>query len=688
FVVPAGRTMFRKDYDLLATEVSGDNARRMCNDIWRWDRTSSFAEHYKSARYCVDRLKEAGARDVEIITFPATGRAVYGAYRLQRAWDGHDAELHIVQPEASAKRLCSYRDDPYCLAQGSTPTPRGGIEARVIVIDGGAAAKDYRGKDVKGKFILTNSAPRSVMEMAKKRGAVGIITDHMPTNPAVRPTPMDVPDARVWMVMRPTGKLPAFVLTPRQGQELRRLIEERRRKGGVTLRAWVDARPYDGRHEMVTACIPGFDRTKEVALVAHLYEPGANDNASGAAVLLETVRVLNRLIRSGELPRPRRTIRLWFTHEFQSLMALVHERPDEVERVIACANVDQIGENQGASGASLMYQDGPDALPSFLNHYTHALMEYFDSRPYTWGNESSTETRMGIVNTRFWMNDNFISDPSVGIPSVAFIAWPDKYYHTDHDTIERVDPVSLEKVATLAATWIYLLARAGETEAMEIAEMVVEHADRFMGRNIGRRLDAVRAELDKLSAEDLPKKGPGLLADAAADLPERVEYLRAREVGALESVTDLLTEAQAKRRAAALAELRAEIEAAADRWSARGSRRLAILAREFDLPVPDAPADKPLTAAERRAAAIVPYRRKRGIVQTNELPKKAQEALNRASKGGVPRLMLYWVNGERSLLDIVRATKIEGDGPPIDAARAIKWAEAMKAGGVIGFRRR
>ncbi|HUS81068.1 MAG TPA: hypothetical protein VM283_07350, partial [Armatimonadota bacterium] len=73
--------MFRKVYELLAGEVSGERTRKMTADIWRHDRTVCFSEHYRSARYCVDHLKQAGARDVEIISFPATGKAKFGAFR-------------------------------------------------------------------------------------------------------------------------------------------------------------------------------------------------------------------------------------------------------------------------------------------------------------------------------------------------------------------------------------------------------------------------------------------------------------------------------------------------------------------------------------------------------------------------------------------------------------------------------
>ena len=34
--------MFREIYELLAKEISGENARNMAGDIWRHDRTCSF----------------------------------------------------------------------------------------------------------------------------------------------------------------------------------------------------------------------------------------------------------------------------------------------------------------------------------------------------------------------------------------------------------------------------------------------------------------------------------------------------------------------------------------------------------------------------------------------------------------------------------------------------------------------
>ena len=52
---------------------------------------------------------------------------------------------------------------------------------------------------------------------------------------------------------------------------------------------------------------------EEVLFIAHICHPspGANDNASGSALILEVARTWCRLIAEGKLPRPARTIRLW-----------------------------------------------------------------------------------------------------------------------------------------------------------------------------------------------------------------------------------------------------------------------------------------------------------------------------------------------------------------------------------------
>ena len=78
-----------------------------------------------------------------------------------------------------------------------------------------------------------------------------------------------------------------------------------------------------GHYDVVTAVIPGTDGSEEIVFSCHLchQKPGANDNASGAAAILEAARALNALIRRGEIERPRRTIRFIWPPEINGTLA-------------------------------------------------------------------------------------------------------------------------------------------------------------------------------------------------------------------------------------------------------------------------------------------------------------------------------------------------------------------------------
>ena len=79
-----------------------------------------------------------------------------------------------------------------------------------------------------------------------------------------------------------------FSLSYREAAHLRELCRE----GPVQVYARVDTTLYDGAVENVTSYIPGTGGDEEVLMLAHIYEQGANDNASGAGLSLEVFRTL------------------------------------------------------------------------------------------------------------------------------------------------------------------------------------------------------------------------------------------------------------------------------------------------------------------------------------------------------------------------------------------------------------
>ena len=81
--------------------------------------------------------------------------------------------------------------------------------------------------------------------------------------------------------------------------------------GKIELLLRADIKQYVGHHDVVSGIIQGADDEQdEVWAIAHSGEPGAADNASGVVVTLEIARLLESLIESGEIKRPRRSIRL------------------------------------------------------------------------------------------------------------------------------------------------------------------------------------------------------------------------------------------------------------------------------------------------------------------------------------------------------------------------------------------
>jgi aminopeptidase-like protein len=134
---------------------------------------------------------------------------------------------------------------------------------------------------------------------------------------------------------------------------LRSLIKQREREGKppVKVRAKVTSRFWDGELNVVSAVIRG-QTDEEVVVVAHLCHPqwSANDNASGAATVLEVARTLQGLISEGRLDKPHRGIRFLLVPEISGTQAYLASNEDQIPRMIAGLNLDMVGENQDLCG--------------------------------------------------------------------------------------------------------------------------------------------------------------------------------------------------------------------------------------------------------------------------------------------------------------------------------------------------
>ncbi|MGZ4031052.1 MAG: M28 family peptidase, partial [Tumebacillaceae bacterium] len=193
-------------------------------------------------------------------------------------------------------------------------------------------------------------------------------------------------------------------------------------------------------------------------------------NASGPATLMETARVLNRLIQGGKIAKPRRGIRFLMMPEFTGTHAHINSRQDRLKRTVAALNLDMVGADQTKGGGPLVIEKGTRALPTFTAELAHGIFEEV-AGDFTTFNKAFSYSPVNYVLAPFsGGSDHYIlSDPSVGIPCPMMITWPDKYYHTSMDTADHIDPKLMEKVATTAATYLYWIANAGLEELLALA---------------------------------------------------------------------------------------------------------------------------------------------------------------------------------------------------------------------------
>ncbi len=526
---------------ILKAELSGVSAKAFVERLTTFHRIQASLMYHDAVEYVKDELSRIGLDDISVERFVADGKRKYWTHGTTLGWSVNDAELRLIEPE---KRLIArFRDIPQSLHTYSNRTPEGGVTARLIDVGAGTSDKDYKGKQVKDKIVLATGGAKLVHEHAVvKRGAAGVITDRLTYEFSRIRENIDIPDAHAYQGIWPNASNKkkikfGFSISKRQGNELRKYLQSGKI---VRMHAEVDAKLMIGEYEILTASIKGSEKPdEEIFLVAHLChpKPGANDNASGCGLLMEIARTFMTLIGSGKMKRPERTIRFLWLPETVGSVALLSTHPEVRERLIAGINLDMVGEKQELCGSTLCLDCTPDSMPSYLNDLVFSAMkranDAYDDR-----------VKLGMIsNFRYartphsgGSDHSEFCESTTGVPCASLTQWPDKFYHTSMDTMDKVSEDSLRRVGFAAALSVLTLANAGERTAMGLA------AD-TCAEGMKRVTDRVRQASDELFAKI---EEPGRKKKAREELARLIRYHRmcvklitTREANAIRSVNDL-----------------------------------------------------------------------------------------------------------------------------------------------------
>jgi aminopeptidase YwaD len=643
--------MFKDAYKKIEAEVSGSIALGYVSEISKFHRIQASPGMREACLYVKSELENLGV-DVELHSYPADGEEFDWTSLRFKEWSCDDAWLKLVEPEE--KYLARYQEEKIHVIQRSVST-NGIIEAEVVAPKNkGEESQDYEGMDVKAKIVLTNGDVHQVHELAVvERGALGLIYDGM----FVRPPNLlegELDDALKYTSFwwNPGDHLGyGWVVTPRTGRELRKLLSNEKT---VTVKGLVKSELYDGYLDNTIATING-ETDEEVLLIGHIChpQPSANDNASGSGAVMEAARVLNKLIGENSIPKPNRTIRFTLVPEMTGTYSYLVEREEDIPKMVAALNLDMVGENQDKTGSVLTIHKTPDSLPSYVNAVIEAIFEEAQKEISTFGSEPSTASFRHTVENFSSGSDHYIySDPTVGVPCPMMIQWPDKFYHTSWDTIDKVSTHSLAKVATIAATYVYFLANAGEKEAPWIASQVLNREKRTVSILTQNMID----NLAKATIE------PAEVSRSTQELKEKLDYQVKISSNTLQSIKRVAPKSEEL-----INTMIKDLIKYAEEEKKQTINVLNKLAKTQNIGIiPEyEPEEKPEPAGSNKTPEKLyrgPLSSRPWIAKLSKEDRKAYKALNKKhgiEYGGPATLALYWTDGNRTISEISRLVRLE-----------------------------
>jgi aminopeptidase YwaD len=557
----------------MANELSGATAKNNLDGIARLHRQRGSEGFHEAATLVAERLRAYGLSDVAILQFPADGKIFYGTQRSRPAWDAELGELSEVkrnptrsesEPTGGAEfalqfigeKIASYDAEPVVLAEDSE-----GAEVIAELVDAGEGTKqgDYTGKSVKGKIVLVSAQPGAVQDLAVgKFGAAGIVSYAQN-----QPTAWwgENQDAVRWGHLETFSphKTFAFMLSLKTA----RGFKERLAKGErITLHAVVKASQHRGNYEVVTATIPGADaklKDEEIAFSCHLdhQRPGANDNASGCATILEVARTLEKLISEKKLERPARTIRFLFPPEIEGTLALLTGKavsvgpgregrgdgdpraPEFPKRIKTVIHMDMVG-GRPETKAVFHITRGPMSLPSFVHDVAWAFADWVNEESYKFAatgkaqypmvaREGGKESLRAEYSPYTMGSDHDVyQDSSFAIPAIYLNDWPDRFIHTNLDGTANIDPTKLERAAFIGAASGYFLALS-ELDTREAVKEVIREGGAIRAAQTVARLSRLGQDANPCEFLQGAVRFEKLLESSATLLPAKVpDYLPQR----------------------------------------------------------------------------------------------------------------------------------------------------------------
>ncbi|MHA1441084.1 MAG: hypothetical protein ACTSPK_04355, partial [Candidatus Heimdallarchaeota archaeon] len=271
-------------------------------------------------------------------------------------------------------------------------------------------------------------------------------------------------------------------------------------------------------------------------------------------------------------------------------------------------------------------------VPNFLGSEGYATFKYANDQPFSGGSDH-------VV----------LGEPGVGIGTPMFIQWPDKYYHTGEDSLEKVCPKMLQLVGSMTAAYCYFIANAENADIFWIAQEVftkgkerLSSFTRQLVNNFSKKLNATLKRIDLL-----------------------FNFRRDIELQALESILKL-NNSNDKSLTEFIVDLKKEIRDFSENEIKHTTKTIEKIAKNLGIKK-ETIEEKEKSELDLMGEKLIPKRVYRGMVtglSMNDLTdedSKELKAINDEFPGlrAVINSSLFWIDGKRTISEI--ATLVNND---------------------------
>ncbi|MDI3474941.1 MAG: hypothetical protein PWQ95_669 [Thermococcaceae archaeon] len=422
-----------------AEVFSPDNVLGYIGELSRFHRIQGSRGLVEAAEYLMKELERAGVR-AELIEDVYDGKKWHLTLASPIAWDLVYGEVEIEGEKLTTTKI------PLLVMAHSPP---GRAEGEVLHIE-----RDEDWEKAEGKIVLVGQKWYENYRKANEAGAKAFIAYRKGTGNAF-------PYIGLFLTKKDLewAKIPAVAFSEKLAG---RIIGKLKKGESVRIKIEVDtAISGEQKLPMVFARV---GKPPYLLFTAHLCHPtpGANDNASGSAMLVELARLLSELYRE--------EFRIGFAFlwvpEHLGTQAFVATLKD-LEDYYAVINLDMVGGSEDRSSSTIMVIRTPLSRFSIIS----GLLEYFIGLANSQGESfgGSPLPKMKIKSYPYEMGSDHDVFNIFGVPAVMPITWPDRFYHSSEDTIEKISKDSLEIIGKAVLATALSLAKADKGELERFA---------------------------------------------------------------------------------------------------------------------------------------------------------------------------------------------------------------------------